>query len=99
MVMSTWAHLVSELAETHGISKLARTAGVSRGVIYNWMKGSPPTADAVLKFAHGLGISATSALVTAGFLDPWEANDSAHINLELVSDDVLLDEVKRRFNR
>lgn len=99
MVKSAWAHSVSELAETHGISKLARTSGVSRGVLYNWMEGSPPTADAVLKFAHGLGISATSALVTAGFLSPSEASGSANVSLDLVTDEALLAEVKRRFNR
>lgn len=99
MAESAWNEMVNGLAETMGMSELSRQSGTNRNVIYKWLAGTPPTADAVIKFARHLGMNPATALVTAGHLSPDDVPDPGSMPLASATDDALLNEIRRRINR
>lgn len=100
MAASEWNTKVQELIDDMGMSELSRRSGTSRTVIYKWLDGTPPTASAVIKFARGLGMSPIQALILSDYLTPLDVGQDPHAaELAHATDDALLAEVRRRFNR
>ena len=92
-----WAEYVNSAIWDHTPAEAARRANLSRSTITRWLAGSTPDPKDVIRFARAYGRSPQTALVTAGYLDKGEVDSSQDVTA--IPDEVLLSEIRRRFNR
>jgi transcriptional regulator with XRE-family HTH domain len=96
--VSWWSYVqrVSREAPQHAI---ATRTGLSQSTINRWQSGEPKPGN-VRAFAEAYERPVLEAFVEAGFLNQQQANlITPPMDLTRVSDDDLINEVKRRLKR
>jgi hypothetical protein len=95
-----WHTYVRSLMGADSQSEAARKTGVGQTTIGRWVHPDSSherrSSQAVIAFARGYGRPPTEALVVAGFLTPQEGGYTGSIELEQVSTEALLDELRHR---
>lgn len=99
-----WAFLQAELDERGwNIAELARKSDVDRSVITRWRDGGDVTVANARKVSGALGVPLLRVLVHARVLTDSEAAgvelQGATLDPGVLSDDDLLAEIRRRFQR
>ncbi|GAB2964085.1 helix-turn-helix domain-containing protein [Saccharothrix stipae] len=99
-----WAFLQAELDERGwNIAELARKSDVDRSVVTRWRDGGDATVTNARKVATALGVPLLQVLVHAGVLTGSEIAgvelQGASLDPAVLSDEELLDEIRRRFQR
>lgn len=96
--MMDWTEYVRDTIGGDTLAVAARRIGVSRSTVGRWTDGTSPTPQQAVALARAYGRSPTSALISAGYIEPGDIQDGRY-DITSASDDELLEEVKRRFNR
>lgn len=99
--MSWWTY-VQRVAPNAPQAEIAAAAGVTASTVSRWGSGKQGVdAKAVITFARGYGRPVLEALVAAGLLTPAEAKErpTAAPSIDSLTDEQLLDEIRRRLDR
>lgn len=93
----TWWEYVTRIAAGEEQAAIAKRAGVGQSMVSRWQT-STPRPENVATFARAYDRPVLEAFVAAGFLTPEEAGErpSAPPSLASLTDDELIDEVRRR---
>jgi transcriptional regulator with XRE-family HTH domain len=86
---------------THGLPRkdIAAAANIDVSGVSRWLRGvSQPSPDKVITFARSLNKSPIEALIAAGYLNTVDTEGAVEViqSLSLLSDDVLIDELRAR---
>jgi transcriptional regulator with XRE-family HTH domain len=97
----TWKAYVASVIGSDQQKDAAEKTGVDQSTISRWLRnGEPGRAENIVKFARGYGRPPLQALVAAQLLTATEAKQrpTAAPSLADLTDDELLDEVRRRLH-
>jgi transcriptional regulator with XRE-family HTH domain len=86
---------------THGLPRkdIAAAADIHVSGVSRWLTGtSRPSPEKVITFARSLNKSPIEALIAAGYLNTTDTEAAVEViqSLRLLSDDVLIDELRTR---
>lgn len=94
----TWWDYVEHTAPGALQKEIAVDAGVDQSTVSRWKKGGAPDPEGVITFARTRGRSPVEALLAAGLITELEAKAKprAPINLDEITDEQLLELLRRR---
>lgn len=95
----SWSSYVKRVSRDAPQSAIAKRAGISQSAVGRW-KDSAPKPGNVRAFAVAYDRPVLEAFIEAGFLTQQDANlITPPIDLTRISDDELIEEVRRRVKR